>query len=1369
MRRTTAIARYTYWLIALALVGLAALEGFAQSPFFSTLSVREGLPSNVIAAVAQDTHDFIWIGTANGLCRYDGERFLTFKKGESTHSLPANNVNSLVVDGDYLWVGTWNGLCKLNTTTFDITRYDLGPEASTIRTLCLGTDGALWAGTGGGLCCLRDTGDTGDTFTLTRYTHENSGLSHNTVRSLYQDPQGNLWVGTYNQLNKLPPGAHHFETYDLKGSYKPSLQNNLISGDIRPVAHSGDSLLWVGTETGLCRFHTRTGAVDVYNEKNTAFSNEVIKCIYPDDQGNLWLGTDFGLNVLNPATGQNHTYFHHPQQPYAIANNVIWQIFEDRGGVRWFVTANGLSRLNKYSDFYQYHPVSYTFENQTIGNQVKAILVTEQGIRWLATLHGVIRIDPARGTQQIFDTHAPAPYRILLNNVYALEEDAYGRVWIGTAGGINVWDEATHTMHAFTANDTSGLTSNYIARFTRGDDGSFWVSAWEGGLFEVTGDLANLQHIRFQYAGDFGTAQNVGAARALWAIQYNHLYKIDLQTHAQQPISAFNQLVQGRDIGCLYYAYGSLWAGTHQGVIEYNPDQDTAWFHPIETGNELLIDNLLADDAGHLWSAVHNLLLKFNTADQRVALFPLDKDIPLKSFFAGCTARTADGRLLFGGDNGYLSVCPTIRPNLYQPRVCITTLEVNNKVLHTGDTTGTLPILPQDVSQLQTLVLPATQRSLGFHFAALHYWQPAMNIYAYTLEGFDDDWHYTSGQRNFAVYTNLVPGTYTLRVKGTNNYGVWSEHEATLALRIKPPLLLSRGFMILYIALALLLTYLGLRIYSVRLKLKNQLKIARLEKAHAEELADTKQQFFTNISHELRTPISLILPPIQKILQAGHLSDHQQNLIALAEKNAHRLLRVVNQILDVRKLENDSLPLKISTFDLVAFCRDLCTLFTDKATRKQITFTFETTVDPCPVWADTEKIETVFFNLLSNAFKFTPKQGTIQLSVTTHPPDEQHLQGTVEVVVADSGIGIAREEQARIFERFYQTHEARTLALGSGIGLTLAAEYLKLHHGTITVDSTPGQGTRFVLCLPLGNDHFPLETIHPQQEINLLATRTPASPPADTPYQLGPASDKPMVLLIEDNPDMRQFITVSLQDKYHFLTAEDGEAGLAKAISFLPAMIISDVMMPVMDGLTLCRKVKDNPHTSHIPVILLTAQTDTAQKVAGIRHGADLYVTKPFEVELLEAHIDHLLKRQQELADYFRQELMLLPPPGEAEHADHTFIRKIMRIIEANVANPTFSVEKLSEEAGMSSAHLYRKLKQLTHLSTNDIIRKYRLKKASLLLRNQDGNITEAMYAVGFSNSSYFSKCFRAEFGLSPKEYQQNVASSTPNEVDIFK
>ncbi|HTE34743.1 MAG TPA: two-component regulator propeller domain-containing protein [Chryseolinea sp.] len=1338
-----------------AIMLLSIRVSTAQSFFFSNLSTRDGLPSNIISAIAQDKDHFIWIGTANGISRYDGYTFKNFRREEIQSSLPANEISCLLIDGEFLWVGTWRGLCKINTRTFEITRIDLKSN-NVIRVLFKDKSGNTWIGTASGLIRYDQNQQ------QVMYTTENSKLSHNTIRSLFEDSRGDLWVGTYDKLNRYDKRRNEFTVFDLKGAYKPELKNNLIC-DIKPV--KGDELsLWIGTETGLCLFNTSTGQFTQYTRANSGFSNEVIKNIYTGPDGLVWLGTDFGLNRFDPTSRITTVYFNNPQLTYSIANNVIWEIFEDDGGVIWFVTSNGLSKINKTNHLFTYHEITHRIGDQTIGNQVKSLLVSTKGMLWFATIHGVIRIDPVANTQQVFDIESGPSERILLNNVFTLEEDDRGRIWIGTAGGINVWDEQTKVMHSISANANNGLTSNYIARFIKGADGSFWVSAWEGGLFKIVSGFETLESLKFEFVGNFASERIAYAFNAVWAMQNNELYRIDLDTYVSRKVAMFNAISNGKDIHNLYHAEkGSLWAGTLNGMIEYKPNLDSAFFHSIVTGNDIDFNNFVSDSFGNIWAAADKFILKYNPESKKTQLFPLDKDLPLRTFYSNCNSRDHD-QILFGGDNGYLSFSTEIKPNTYNPNVFITGLEIDNKAVEPLQQLNSETTLAEDVAFTPEIQLDYSQRSITFSFASLHYWQPDINVFACKLEGLDEDWKYVSGTENSAVYSNLMPGTYTFKVKGTNNYGIWSDHEASMTVVINPPVLLSPMFIAAYVLLAIAGIIVAFRIYAIRLKLQNQLKIATLEKEHAEEIVKTKQDFFTSISHELRTPISLIIPPIQQVLKRNNLDEENRSLISIAEKNSQRLLRLINQILDFRKLEHENQALKLIWFDLVPFCQELYSLFSDKAARNEIDFNFIPKVNTCNIWADKEKVEIIIFNLLSNAFKFTPKNGKIALSIEIdHKVGEAH--GSAKISVIDSGVGIAQEEHVRIFEQFYQSRQTNKIEDGSGIGLTLVSEYTKLHHGHVKLTSAKGKGSTFVISLPLGSEHFPVDKNDKKNVVDVLATRSVDE--TSEQYEFNLRKDKPLILLVEDNADMIQFIQVSLSTKYNIITADNGEEGLQKAYHFLPEIMISDIMMPVMNGLELCMKIKQDNRTSHIPIILLTAKSLTSHKIEGIKVGADIYLTKPFEIELLEAHIDHLLERKTELAQYFKNELITQPSTGTGgENEDDRFLKKVMNTIEANIANTDFSVESLSDEMGMSSTHLYRKLKSLTHLSANEIIKRYRIKKASLLLQNKEGNISEIMYAVGFSNLSYFSKCFKMEFGISPKEFQQQQSKHSYNLSD---
>jgi signal transduction histidine kinase/ligand-binding sensor domain-containing protein/AraC-like DNA-binding protein len=1339
-----------FFSLCLAVTGVGAIHTTAQPLYFSTLSINDGLPSNIITGVAQDEGDFIWIGTSSGLARYDGYQFKTFRKSNAANSLSSNEISCLLRSGRYIWIGTWSGLNKIDTETLAITRI-AGASDLAIRTLAKGSGQTIWVGTENGLLQVNESSD----MVLKTYHTNNSGLSHNTIRAVYEGKDGVLWVGTYDKLNRLPALGKIFQVYDLKGNYKPGLKNNLISGEIKPASPQSDSLLWVGTETGLCLFNTRTKKFEVWHELH-GLKNEVIKCIYLNDK-TVWLGTDFGLHVFDSKTKKARAYFHDPKLSFSIANNAIWQIFEDRSETVWLATSNGLSRISKRNQAFSFQYVSGKIENQQVGNQIRSILYAGRGVTWVATLHGVHRIDK-NGNITSFGTQTKNP--ILLNNSYTLEEDTLGRIWIGTAGGINIWDESQKRMHSITADHENGLRTNYVARIVKGTDGSMWVATFQGGLLQAVGDIKRPEKIRFRSVNqDFGSEKMVAGNGVLWLVHNNEIFRVDEKTGEQNKMELPPNIKANDDIYCLYFdTHERLWAGMQNGLLQLDTKNGLSSFLPLETGRDVEVGALVEDGEGNMWGATNHFIFR-HARTGRIGLYPLEKGLPLKSFYHGCTAKRSGSELLFGGDNGFVTVnTHETAPYQFEPNVYITSVEINNKAIKTGDTISRKVVLTHDVPYTKSLVLDYANRSLMFKFASLHFWQPEMNIYAYKLEGFDDNWIHVSGARNFAVYSNLSPGKYLFHVRGTNNHGIWSASQASMLITIKPPIWLSPVSMLLYVILAIAATVLALRVYSARLKLRNALSIAILEKNHMEELARIKQQFFTNISHELRTPISLIMPPLHQILIKGKLDEETRSLIKLAEKNSHRLLRVINQILDFRKLESHTLHLKVGLVNVVNFCREIHSLFQDKANRRKVDFSFESLERDVPVWIDSEKIETVLFNLLSNAFKFTPHGGAITVTVFKEQPSETYPEGCAVVSVSDTGVGLYEEEKKHLFEPFYQYRDARARHAGNGIGLALAFEYIKLHHGNIQVDSVKGMGATFTIFLPLGKKHLPVDISHDEQEVELIATRELHSANEPTHFRFDLQSNKPLILIMDDSNDMIELVRISLGHKYNFISAENGEDGLKKTVSAQPEIVIGDVKMPVMDGLGFCKKIKENPRTRHISIILISGQGSTSQKVEGIRKGADAYLIKPFEMEYLEAHIDHLLTRKIELEHYLRSVLYTHPEETGKENEDEKFIKKLMSTIEANISDSGFGVEQLSEEMAMSASYLYRRVKSLTRLSTHDVIKKYRLKKASILLRNKGGNVTEIMYDVGFANLSYFSKCFKAEYGLNPKDYQQQMS-----------
>lgn len=1328
------------YILLLALVaGLAGKASPTQPILFTNLTVESGLSSNITSSIVEDKYGFMWIGTQEGLCRFDGYRMLHFQSGTTVSTIPSNSISTLLYDNDRIWVGTWGGLCAIDIYTFAVTRVNTG-QSSVIRALHRDPSGAIWVGTSNGLLVLnKSTGE------LKSYSTANSALTHNTIRSFYQTSNGDLWVGTYDGLNRFRNGE--FEGFNLKGNYKPLIENNLIL-QIKPYSRTNDTMLWVGTETGLALFDTRSGEYRLFNSSNTSLSNEVIKCIHQQSDTTLWLGTDFGLNIISTHSHEVTTHYHDPLVANTIASNVVWEILEDSQRRVWLITSNGVSIVDNGQQFFTLHEEFFARGTPRIGNQVKDILLCSNGELWLASIHGVTRKNTRTGKRATFSTSSPPSHRILLDNVYTLMEDRRGRVWIGTAGGINIWDGAKGVMHSVTANRRNGLLSNYISHLVSLPDGSYWVSAWEGGLFRVKWDTDNPIDMQFTLVDRDGGGRMSVSGKSVYYGSGSNFWSIDTRSLQRRLVERVTSSLGGRQISAQWASSdGTVWIGADNLLIGYQPLADSLIRMAINMGKPQKIINIQDDDQGNIWATTQNTIIWLNRITLDHLTIPLPQNSPLKGFYNHCNALSDGGNILFGGDNGYIEINPrAFDAPRGKPNIHISSISVNNQQVLPSDSA----LIKKDIAFSSSINLRYNQNSISLDFTTLDFLYAGGSQFAYRLLPAEREWQYTTGRKNFAVLANLTPGEYTFEVKGTDRLGAWSDYKS-LQISIAPPVWRTPLFYVIYALIIVALIYITFWVFSYRQRLRNELRILKLEKQHSEALYQLKIQFFTNISHEFRTPLSLILPPLNELINTHKREGKYDRMLNLANRNAQRLYKLVNQLIDFRKLEASKLELIPTCIEIVAFCRGVFTSFDDMAARHEIEYTFGSDADCIYADADVEKLETIIFNLLSNAFKYTPFGGGIHMHITKSIAryEREHL----EITIRDTGVGISLADQSHIFEQFYQTFESKSLNTGSGIGLTLAQEYAKLHNGLITVWSEPGQGSIFTVSIPIVRSSDCMEMLAATNEKplpNAAANAVDQSPLPPTAKRL---------LLVDDNDDILIFIELNLKGQYHIHSARNGTDALELVERVKPHLVISDVMMPIMDGLELCQRIKGSRSTMHIPVILLTAKNQDKQRTEGMNMGADMYVTKPFDIEYLRSCIASIFRRDDLMSEYIRTQLLINPTctpdsPTGGKNGDELFLKRVMTIIETQIDNPELTVEIIASEVGMSATHLYRKLKELTGHSTKEIIVNYRMQRAANMLRNKEGNISQVMYSIGFSSLSSFSKSFKGKFGVSPSEYR---------------
>ncbi len=1318
---------------------------FAQLVKFQNLTISDGLSNSLIQSIGQDKHGFMWIGTANGLNIYDGTKFTHyFSAPDIATTLPGNSISVMSFANDSVWVGTRSGLCLMDVISKRCRRIDLGNNID-IRSLFLEKESKiLWIGTNTGLVKYNTNNRTYQEFNTS-----NSNISHNVVRAIHKDSDDNLWVGTFDKLNMLSQNSTVFKVIDLKMDYRPSIKNNLTMS-ILPYNENTDSLLWIGTETGLVLFNRLTNSTQFFREENSGLPNSTIKTISSAKSGKIWIGTDFGLAKLSNDF-EITTYHHDPFKSNSLTNSIVWAIFEDSSGAIWFGTNNGLSILPTSVNRFQFFPMTFIRDNNIAGYEIRDIIEDSKGDYWLATQFGVINYNPEKKLFETFNSKQPAKRKLAINGTRRLFEDRLGRIWIATNGGVIIWNKATEKLERYTAdfNSNSGLRTNYIENFHELDDGTILVSTYKG-LHKA---IESNDEIKFEFIGNVNAV--IQGKENLWSHSKTSLFSINPVTFEQKAVLELaKENISARIYTMLLSNDNTLWLGTNNGLLQYDIKTGTNKLFEVKSNKNYPLINLLEDKDGNIWASSYSAILKFSTISKEYEIYPNDDEIQIRSFTYECCSKCKNGDLIFGGQDGFIRFSPeTIAKSEFNPPVYITKLVISNREVKSEELFNERKILNQPISFTNSMKLNYDERSFSLEFSSLQYGNRNGIRYAYKLEGADAGWNYINEKKGSANFSNLSPGNYTFRLKGSNNDGVWNNNETTLNIKIKPPFWATPIIIIMYGCLLILITIAIIYYYSLRARMKNELKIAHLENEHSENIAKARQQFLTNISHELRTPLSLILGPVEKLAQNTGLDANGKNFVQLIENNARRLLWLNNQLLDFRKLENKALNLRISNFGIIEFTRKVAALFTNKAERNEIKYTFNTDIEHLEVNMDLRKIETILFNLLSNAFKFTPKGGEISVTITTSDFDNK---STLCISVKDSGIGISKDDQKRIFERFYQAEEVIKMERGSGIGLTLVSEYVQMHQGKIELISQPGEGADFKIILPLNVNYESEDGVISAEETTEPSLKTQSKESSEKQI-IRSMTGNPVILLVEDDIEIVDFIRISLCDKYNIQHVLNGKAALHFISKQLPEIIISDIVMPGMDGIDFTKKVKESSKTAHIPLILLTGQAETEKKLEGLKSGADAYITKPFEMDLLEARIENLLKRNHKFIEFIKHDNISQPHNIKIDSQDEKMLKKVVACIEKHISDPNLDINKVCEETGFSYSILLRKIKNLTGQNVNEFIRSIRIRRAEQLLRTKKYSVSEVMYETGFSNHSYFSKCYRKYYKMSPKEYVNQV------------
>jgi len=1369
---------------------------------FTSLGTRDGLLSNSVNAILKDRYGFMWFATNDGLNKFDGKSFVVYRNspGDST-SLKSNEILALYEDAaGNLWVGTGGGAFSEYDRKRDRfinfprkghnnqTRV-MGPTAL-IRGLSSDRQGRLWVAEYGAPLVLDTNTGRLDRLNLHRYAAD--AARPFSLLNIYTDHGGRIWVATDYGLFRYLPATNSFRQYLHKEGDSSSLRDN----GVRVLCEDKRGDLWVGTEKGLCRLPAGEDRFVSFREERARGESAAagtISAIDVDKDGYVWVGSSEGLIIIDPRSGRSVTYRTEESNLHSLTSEGVTSIYIDPDGIYWIGTfRGGVNKYDKNLNLFDGKMGEAFRDGGARSSIVTALAERPDGNLWVSTDGGGLysydrRSDRLQRLPLVVGGKSPTPLHVL-----AMHYTRSKQLYVGTFNnGLLLYDPSTGQAQKVRMSDRDGdpgVNSIYCIREDKA--GQVWAGTNGGGIsvlkdgklrYRLLPNPVRSSDVRLPVNGFIRDIAEDAEGKVWIGSHGDGVAVYDPSTGQFKKYTQESGALPGDKIQAfLLDSKGRMWVGTYGGgLCVYNKKEDKFVVYSEKDGlQNTNVYSILEDGDGRIWVSTNSGISSLDVQTNVFRNFTPHNGLQNNNFCHTSALRTSDGELFFGGQQGFNYLYPSaLTTNRNVPAVVLTDLRVANK-----------SVVPGKGSPLEEQVTVATKVDLAYgqnfalSFVALNYTLPDQNRYAYRLDGFDRDWISAGGQ-NTAYYTNLDPGDYVFRVKASNNDGVWSRGDTSIRIHVRPPFWRTVYAYIFYILVAA-----GLLLYSrhlglTRVRRKFAIEEERRENRRALELDRMKLKFLTNLSHEFRTPISLIMGPVEQLL-SDLKGSRSEDKLEMIRRNGRRLLNLVNQLLDFRKMEEQELKLQLSPGDLVEFVREAGQSFVDLGERKKIKFRWTSGVDRLYVLFDRDKTERILFNLLSNAFKFTPEGGRIDLSLEAGVPGADGRQ-PVTIRVADSGIGIPTAEQERIFDRFFQhSVSGAILNQGTGIGLSIAREFVLMHDGRIGVNSEVGRGSEFTVTLMLAvagegvasggivedgveaivgdgveaivEDGVEAIVEDGVMEDGVMADGSAGVMEEEVMEEGGAAGGniKRRILLVEDSEDFRFYLKDNLRRYYDVLEAENGKEGWQLALSGHPELIVSDISMPHMDGIELTRKLKADKRTGHIPVILLTALTEEAQQLKGLGTGANDYITKPFSFELLNARIRGLLDWNSKMRLAYTKQVKVMVPVPEGETGNEKLMLRIVACLETHLQDAQLSVEFLSRELGMSRSSLYGKVLELTGETPVEYIRSFRLEKAVGLLGKGSLSISQIAYEVGFSSPTYFTRAFKEKYKMLPSDYR---------------
>ncbi len=1342
-----------FWLLLFATTNILANSSDLR---FEKFPLNDKLPSNSVLRIYHDKEGFLWFGTMDGLCRFDGYDVKIFRSSPLTPGKLINNEIRCINEDNFqkIWVGTPEGIVIIDKKSYKISnlenRYIAGDNINSIIT---DKNGDVWVGTTAhGVLCINP-----ETFEFERYSADSDSpikLKSNNISYVFEDKAGKIWVTAWKA------GLCYIDRANQKAVYAPNLG---INNNPFRCFQDSDGLFWICT-WGDGIYHLteqNSNGIKVekmpLSEKSSAKVDDIVYSITQDEKtGLIWVITFSNLSSISKDADGKFTVYETDKLFDDTSMKLFHEIVKDRKGNLWLGSVgDGLYKLDFNKLTVQNYDLSEIISTLNLPPYVTHLTENEQGQIYISINRiGLFRFYPETGKSvrlltsvlskqasisaltHIKQTNkllyalegedevnicAYGPDGMLIgeskfvideynrqeNAIHALFEDSKGNIWIGANSGIYLKPKGGKSR-LFSRN------YSFVNSFTEDKHKNIWFGTAKEGVFYASQKIVNRRNIYFITSVP---------------LKIDNFRSVNVQSVCSTP-------------------KGDTYIGTREGCLfRYNTNErkaiDISGLYGI---TEEGIMDMTADSNGILWISTIKKIIRFNPEKHTATYFTKNDGLLITSYYRDASILTRSGMVMFGGNKGICAFNTLEEPKsgteLKEQKVSVTDIMIQNKSVFDFEDNKCFD------EKNGRFFVKYNQNNISFEFSSLNF-PSAIIQYAYKLSDVDKDWIVAASSRRFVNYANLPPGSYTFSVKATNQDGTWSSDVTTIGLRVLPPWYRTWWAFLIYLIIGFYVIVIITRTVYNRIHLRNELKISQIDKKKTEELAQIKLRYFTNISHELLTPLTVIMLQIERLQNQIKGFEPQFDVM---KENVVRLKRLIKQILVFRKTESGNMKLKVVKDDVISFVRTICQSgFKLQINEKEINFTIDVEYESYQAWFDPDKLDKIIYNLLTNAFKYTPKGGSIALKISFVP---RHDSIFMRLSVSDSGIGISEAELPHIFKRFYISSNS-DMSQSHGIGLSLTSDLLQIHKGFISAKSQPGEGSVFTFEIPISEDAYTREEKAPDDEVEMLSG-------AEKSMEEIVEKEKSMdnrslsVLVVEDNQELNNIIADNFAEKFTVFTAGNGIQALQIIREKEIDIIISDVMMPEMDGLTLCKIVKNDLVTSHISILMLTAKNSVEDRIDCYNAGADAYIAKPFELGLLNARVNNLISKKIQKTESFRKNPDINISEMEYCSVDEVFLKQAIAKVEAKLSDELFDFDQFAMDMATSKSTLHRKLKSLTGLSPGEFIRNVRLKHAVQMLTNNTGNISEIAFAVGFNDPKYFSRCFKAEYGMTPKEFQEN-------------